>query len=374
MLDGPQSLFAWHNRFLEQRHFASLDGVRCFCILAVLWHHSIPPTSPQILTRGFLGVDMFFVLSGFLIVTLLLREQSTVGEISLRKFYARRALRIFPIYYGILLLLTLYYAVSKSQASGSSLFFSVLPLYLTFTSNWSLVQAHGLGITWSLAAEEQFYLFWPTIEKLTRKWVVYVVLGVLIAINQLMNFGILDSLFVSLYRSPDAIKLLETTFTPICLGIGLAHLLHQARSFTFIFRSLGYRYIPIVIFIVLLGVMNFSPDDISGFPRLLIHILMTLWLASLVVREDHGLRPLMIITPIARIGKISYGMYLYHIWVFSLVTAVTQFFHNHGGLAVPLPLFVIGTLGTLLIAEISYRFYETPFFKWKAKLGLQTKQ
>ncbi len=371
MLDEPNALLTRHQRFLEQRHFGSLDGVRCFCILAVLWHHAFDRpalASIQILTRGFLGVDMFFVLSGFLIVTLLLREQSTVGTISLRKFYTRRALRIFPIYYGILLVLTLFF-LFKPQSGGASLFFSTLPVYLTFTANWSLVQAHGLGITWSLATEEQFYLFWPAIEKIARKRIVYVVLGVFILINQLMNFGVLDDFFIALYRSPEATKLLDTTFTPICLGIVLAHLLHRSRSFSWVFRSLGHRYSPIVILILLVGVMHFSPDDISGFPRLLIQLLMAVWLGSLVVREDHALQPLMTIKPIARIGKISYGLYLYHIWAFSLAEALTHFLQTHGGLALPLPLVITGPLVTYPIAELSYRFYETPFLKWKTKFG-----
>jgi peptidoglycan/LPS O-acetylase OafA/YrhL len=373
LLDHPKSLLTWHNQFLEQRHFGSLDGVRCLCIVAVLWHHASPPDFPQLLTRGFLGVDMFFVLSGFLIVTLLLREQSTKGKISLRKFYARRALRIFPIYYGMLLLFSIFYLLVKPNGTSSVTFFSVLPFYLSFTSNWSLVQAPGLGISWSLATEEQFYLFWPAIEKLTRKRIVYVVLGVIFLINQLMNFGILDDLFIFLYRSPEATKLLDTTFTPICLGIGLAHLLHRVHSFSWVFRSLGNRYTPIVILIVFLGLMNFSPIDISGFPRLLIQLIMTLWLGSLVVREDHILQPLMIVTPIARIGKISYGMYMYHIWTFAIAASVTRFLPEYWGLGKQFPLFVIGTLVTVLISEISYRFYETPFLHWKSYFGGQSK-
>ena len=372
MLDYPKSLVTLHQQFLEQRHFGSLDGVRCLCILAVFWHHANPPTSPQLLTRGFLGVDMFFVLSGFLIVTLLLREQAMKGHLSLRKFYARRALRIFPIYYGILISFSVFYLLFKPHEPSSATFFSVLPYYLSFTSNWSLVQAAGLGITWSLATEEQFYLFWPAVEKLRRKWMVYGVLGVVILINQLMNFGILDNLFISLYQSPEATKLLDTTFTPICLGIGLAHLLHRFRSFTWIFRSLGHRYTPIAILIGLLGLINFSPIDISGFPRLLIQFLMTLWLGSLVVREDHILQPLMIATPIARIGKISYGLYMYHIWAFAIVTSATQFLPEYLGLRHSFPFFVAGTLVTLLMSEISYRFYETPFLRWKTYFGGQS--
>ena len=375
MLDHPKSSMTEYSRFLAQRQFSSLDGVRCFCILAVLWHHSNPPTSPQILTRGFLGVDLFFVLSGFLIVTLLLREQSTVGRISLRKFYARRALRIFPLYYGLLLVLALAHGLFQSKDASSSGFFSILPIYVVYVSNWSLVQATGLDLTWSLATEEQFYLFWPAIEKFSRKRVVYVVLGAIILINQLINFGCLDGWFIALYGSPAAIKLdiLDTTFTPICLGIGLAHLLQRQQTFTLLFRGLGHRQTPIVLLLVLFGVINFSAIDISGFSRLLIQLLMTLWLGSLVVRENHTLQPLLLSPPIVRMGKISYGLYLYHIWVFMIVGNIARFASARWGIVWPIPLFVTGTLLTVLISEISYRFYETPFLRWKNHWSWQPK-
>lgn len=88
--------------FLDRRRFGSLDGLRFFCILAVLWHHSpvlgAMQAPPEFLTRGFLGVDFFFVLSGFLITTLLLREQASTGRFSLSGFYRRRFLRIVPAY------------------------------------------------------------------------------------------------------------------------------------------------------------------------------------------------------------------------------------------------------------------------------------
>ena len=375
MLNSSKSLITLHHQFLEQRQFNSLDGVRCFCILAVLWHHTNPLNVLPILTRGFLGVDMFFVLSGFLIVTLLLREQSTIGRISLRKFYARRAIRIFPIYYGMLLFLTLVYGVFKLQSNSASSFFTALPFYVTYTSNWSVVQAAGLGIMWSLATEEQFYLFWPAIERINCKRVVYAVLGVFIILNQLVNFGYLNGFFDTLYgASTIKLEILNTTFTPICLGIGLAHLLHRSQSFNLVIRSLGHRHSPIVLLSVLLFVVNFSPIDISGFPRLLIQLLMVLWLGSLVVREDHALQPLLRFYPIVRIGKISYGMYMYHIWAFLITTGITRFLYEYWGIVLPLPLFITGTLTTLLIAEMSYRFYETPFLRLKTGLRWQSKQ
>ena len=136
-----------HKAYLETKYFASLDGVRCLCILAVIWHHSpIPPGLPAIANRGFLGVDMFFVLSGFLISTLLLREKDKYQTVDLNLFYQRRSLRIFPAYYGLLLIFALLYLLQLGKSESSQQYFQVLPFYATFTSNWVGEQANNFAI------------------------------------------------------------------------------------------------------------------------------------------------------------------------------------------------------------------------------------
>ncbi|MGI0491579.1 acyltransferase family protein [Alkalinema pantanalense CENA528] len=362
-----------YDRFLSNRHFGSLDGIRCFCILAVLWHHSQPSNMPLLLTRGFLGVDLFFVLSGFLIVTLLLREKSKTGKISLRKFYVRRSLRTFPGYYGLLLCLGLVYGFWQSTSSGSASFFAALPWYVTYLSNWSLIQANGLGSMWSLAAEEQFYLIWPAIEKYCKRVWVYVSLGLMLVINQCINFGLFDPLFAKLYGQPEAphLEILDSTFMPICLGIVLAHLLHRPQSFSLLFQGLGRRSAPLVFFSLLFILLYAAPSDISGWPRLLIQIVMTLGLGSLVVREDHCFKSVLSYKPIVHIGQISYGIYLYHLWIFSIVAAVLQAVQSRFLIPFLPPLFLVGSLVTIGVAELSYRFYETPFLQWKHKFSWQ---
>src|SRR5688500_8977594 len=117
-----------HDAFLRTRHFGSLDGVRCFSILAVVWHHTDHSwVGAAWAGRGFLGVDMFFVLSGFLIVTLILREKDRTGTISLKDFYVRRTLRIFPIYYGLLLVLAALYGISKPDDDDTRVLLDLLP-------------------------------------------------------------------------------------------------------------------------------------------------------------------------------------------------------------------------------------------------------
>src|SRR5262245_23572181 len=143
-----------HREFRERRHFGSLDGIRALSILAVIWHHTDHSwVARDWAGRGFLGVDMFFVLSGFLIVTLLLREKDRTGRISIRDFYVRRTLRIFPIYYGLIFALTAIYSALKPHDPDTEVLLAKLPYYLFYLCNFLAVHAHNLGITWSLATE-----------------------------------------------------------------------------------------------------------------------------------------------------------------------------------------------------------------------------
>ena len=132
---------------------------------------SVPFTS-----IGASGVSLFFVLSGFLITTLLLREHDAHGRIGLRDFYARRALRIFPLYFAVLALYAAITFLTERDAQGhlngaARLFASNLPYYATYTNNWFVdLKLNEDGqrrvifiFAWSLATEEQFYAFWPPV-------------------------------------------------------------------------------------------------------------------------------------------------------------------------------------------------------------------
>jgi peptidoglycan/LPS O-acetylase OafA/YrhL len=139
-------------------YLPSLDGLRGVAILLVMLHHS--GRAPG----GFVGVDIFFVLSGFLITALLMQERAQNRSLSLGDFYARRALRLFP---ALFLLLALFLAVPRAFGMPEEHRWDrVLPILLYY-ANWALafqwVQLGVLSPTWSLAMEEQFYLLWPPI-------------------------------------------------------------------------------------------------------------------------------------------------------------------------------------------------------------------
>lgn len=356
------STAAQYEAFQERRVFGSLDGLRCVSILAVIWHHSHGTLQVgRIGTRGFLGVDMFFVLSGFLIVTLLLRERERNGKISLKSFYARRTLRIMPLYYAVVLGSTaLFLGLRPGGATAQSLRES-LPYLLTYTTNWVVVGGI-LDITWSLAAEEQFYLLWPPVQKYVRRPLI--VLSVLILFSQLIQFGLLDTQLAALGFGPNDVPMLrQITFTPILLGVLLAHVLHAREGFGLMSSLLGHRMAPLVISLALVVFLELAPADLRGWPRITIHLMITALLASVVIDERHVLTPLLDWCPVVRIGVLSYGMYLLHMFVVHITGALAE------GVVSRYFAFPATALLTWVAAEVSYRYYETPFLRLKKRFS-----
>ena len=211
------------------RRFGALDGLRGLAVAAVVWHHThrgfpgLPGSA-----RGYLGVDLFFVLSGFLITTLLLRERDDTGRIHLGRFYVRRSLRIFPLYYGVLAALTGLFLVRPDLAMARP-FFEDLPYLATYTSNW-VPAGTILAITWSLAAEEQFYLVWPPLLR-TLGGGAYWLVGAVIALGVAVTLGALDPLLRDLLGPRfQELDMVHATFDPIAFGVLAAGLLHAPGS------------------------------------------------------------------------------------------------------------------------------------------------
>ncbi len=256
-------------RFAATKKFGSLDGLRAIAILAVVWHHagaSVPDW--QISTRGFLGVDLFFVISGFLIVTLLLREQEHTDTISLSNFYIRRFLRIFPPYYLMLLIVG---TVAYLQPAGSTSLAVKrdFPYALLYLSN--LVPMYSqLSITWSLSVEEQFYIVVPTMVKYSRR-----ALPILLVLAYVLVCIPPFDLFPSL-RFPAFF--VQTTFGPILLGAMLAYILKEPRGFLWASRLVGWRLASLIALGLVLTAANYSAADISGWPRITVHWPWWRWL------------------------------------------------------------------------------------------------
>jgi len=353
-----------HRAYLDTHHFASLDGLRFICIAAVLWHHGLvwPDLykSSGLFGRGYVGVDFFFVLSGFLITTLLLRERAEKGRFDLRAFYWRRVLRIVPVYYLVVTVAGLYAVLRGDGAQAAEL----LPYYYLFLSNFLIGDVTFLTVTWSLSMEEQYYLIWPLLLLLLPpRWLVPA-LVCLVALNLAAVLGALTPLGIrSMTMGPLLFKMPWTTYSPLLMGSLAAILLHRQAWFDRIAPLLAPRPVPWLLFVALGGLLAAHASPLTGWPNLLMHSLMTLILMSLVVREDNGMRGLLTLKPIARIGQISYGIYLYHLFALGAVLAL----FDPPDRTEKIVITIVYPFLAILIAEVSFRTFETWFLRLRRK-------
>ncbi|MEI4264196.1 acyltransferase family protein [Roseovarius sp. D0-M9] len=355
---GPEcNIDAAFSSYKDTRFFINLNGLRFICITMVLWHHAIPidKGSFQLFGRGFMGVDFFFVLSGFLITTLLLREARERGRYSLRAFYIRRGLRILPVYFFVVTAVATYYIGIKGQVE----YLQILPYYYIFFSNFLTEHIPTLTITWSLSIEQQYYLVWPALLLVLPLAARVPLLLLLIFINVVISAGwiLIDPIAAGhlLFQLPNA------TYAPILLGSLLAILLDRKRSFVLFWWLLGSRWAALILAVALILALQLTPWNVLGWPNLLIHTTMTLMLAALVVRERTMLTPFLAARPVARVGEISYGIYLYHligldIWMRILGPAG----FDEGWMR------LIGYSAiSILLAEISFRTLEAWFRRYR---------
>lgn len=366
----PDAIPSAHRAYLDRRYFLSLNGLRFLCIVAVMWHHAPAKElvgGVQILLRGFVGVDFFFVLSGFLITTLLLREERRNGRISLAGFYRRRALRILPVYLLLVTAISAYWIGVKGQQD----LIGLVPYYYAFLANFLKGDIPLLSITWSLSVEEQYYLIWPALLVLLPALVRLRagLLAVLIGICLLAMLGLAEWLGLPRLETRHAVFVLPgMSYMAILCGSLTALLLDDRAGFRPLWRLCGWRGAPLAWFAALALYLQLTPESLLGWPTLGMDMLMALCLASLVVREDHILRPVMTLAPVARVGEISYGLYLYHL--------IGLHIANEGlraaGLAGPGAQWaatLVYPLVSVVLAEASFRWFEGFFLSLKSHDG-----
>jgi peptidoglycan/LPS O-acetylase OafA/YrhL len=303
-----------HNHYLSRTRFASLDGLRCLAVVPVVWHHATPRPLAGFLGRGPLGVDLFFAISGFLITTLLLRERRSQGMVSVGRFYARRALRIFPAYYLVLTLTALRAWLFLPSGPTRDHFLHNLPYWATYTANWFVDFGVGhpviFAFAWSLATEEQFYALWPWLTRAPR-WVMPVSALTLLAMDQSVELGVLGAGWTELAR-----RMVMSIASPICMGALLGCALDDERGFSILRGLLGWRAASPLALMLLAFLVAYP-----GAPLVVLQLSMTLLVGACVVRSDHGLRAVLEARPALFIGTISYSLYLVHV---AAITAVKR--------------------------------------------------
>jgi peptidoglycan/LPS O-acetylase OafA/YrhL len=369
------SASAAHQDFRNTRFFGGLDGLRALSIVAVILYHTAQ-VHHGVVGRLYLGVSLFFAISGFLITTLLLRERESTGEISLAGFYARRALRIFPLYYAVLGLYTVLVALTERDLLVRAEFFGNLPAFLTYTSNWFVpLRPDGRVIfyfAWSLATEEQFYMLWPSAMRFMRHWgaVLFMVgmLGVALVVPWAGEARYLDSNLLW-------VKILASFSVPICLGCLAAHVAHSPRGFGWLYRVLGQGWSAPVVAVLLVGVVCWEEG-----PHWVSAVVLTAMVVSICIRPRTVLSPALEHRWVRYVGTVSYGMYLLHMLALNVVKravprpVVGWLEANVGEWAVVGLFFVLGTALSVGLAGVSFRYFESRFLKLKDRFDWRGKK
>lgn len=366
-------------RSAPSRRDPALDGLRGVAVLLVfVFHyggglHAHNPFARALgyLTQsGWIGVEIFFALSGFLITGILL--DSLAAPRALRNFFARRALRILPLYIFALLAC----AVAALATGGSLRSLQPLAIYAVFLQNLPPLVNAALHTPpplpvfhlWSLAVEEQFYLLWPFLLLLTRipRRTRMLCLGVFAA-----TFAIRCAVFLYL---PYDRALPWATFLPLragalALGGALAAELRIEQNKPFAALGTWNPALPALAVVVLLGVElhSFLLNSAVAFCLLLpAATLLSAGTVSLSLRSPAA-RRVLALRPLAALGRISYGVYVFHILLQPLFDALAHAAtHNSAGflyqsvrLAVALPL-------TTVAAVLSFKLLEQPFLRLRA--------
>lgn len=337
--------------YQQAGHFSGLDGLRGVAILLVLLYHAPRfnlPWLDVLQENGRYGVSLFFVLSGFLISTLLPREARETGGISLANFYGRRAARLLPLYYAVLVFqAALIFLFNQYSPANQELFQAKLPAYIFYYSNWLPTATQGpFFFAWSLAVEEQFCLgFAPLLSWLTRRQliaVLLVALGAKFLVFQWAGNVDADS---TLWRRDFSYQ------EPILWGVLLGLALDKPRPFKLLqwVANSGWK---------LAGVFALTVAWLATHPMVaqstwgaeILFALMTLAIGGVVARRSTVIldSPLL-----AHLGKVSYGMYLLHIYVESFVLRLP--FVTTATVCL---LFII--VLTVALASLSHRYFERP--------------
>lgn len=358
------------------RYRPELDGLRAFAVIAVLLGH----VGTTITLGGWMGVDVFFVLSGFLITSILLGEHKKFNSINLKQFYIRRALRLYPALLLLLLGGLLFYRELGDRPSGQE--FATLAGYgvtALIVGTYMMDFAFGLtgnpfgemSHTWSLAVEEQFYLLWPISLILLlrhRKKVLNWTVGMTLA-SLLIMLALLPA---SLSGVPDyAYYLPFSRFWELTLGCSVALVLNNDRM-PRVAGSTWFGAVAIAVAAVTYLVGAYIGGFVLAYPRAgggpflgllapLIAIATAALLFHLTARRDGTLTRLLSSPPLVYIGRRSYGLYLYH---FPILVILESHLHARRAVVTLVMLAV-----TMVLAELSYRFVELPLLRLKKRFS-----
>lgn len=373
---------------VQKPNFVNLNALRFFAFFAVLLSHAysyyayhFPNKYMEILHRHFfingnLGVNFFFVLSGFLISWLLFIEKEKSGKIDVKAFYLRRIFRIWPVYYLVVFigfmmpLITDFHFMSQPYFHITTSI-KQLPWYLFFLGNFDIIVNGAsnfiLSVLWSVSVEEQFYLVWPIVFMLLSK-------------KHVRNFCFLVICISFIYRVKNNTSLVAyystlSAMSDLAIGSLAAYYCLYNKKFMEWITQLSRKKIVLIYVALMAYIPLHGFSHIFGeLPFLVYHpfepIFFSLLFALILLEQNFSVNSLFKFGRIklfSEWGKISYGLYSYHAIMFPFVFILTDALFPQDSFVQYLVRIVFSLLLTIIFSKLSYKFFETPFLKIKQK-------
>lgn len=370
----------------ENVYFPNLDGLRFIAASMVLMPHAFVKLAEhtnittdwicrigRTLASGGMGVSIFFVLSGFLITYLLLEEKRVSGAIQLKKFYMRRVLRIWPLYFFVVAFGIVIYPWLKSLLGIETDLCSRPIYYWTFLSNFDEINIHKtclgqsalmLGITWSVSIEEQFYIFWPLFFVLLKpKYYPYIFITI-----------ILFSLGFRIYNFDDDPVLYFHTFSvliDIAIGGLAAWLAINTKVIQRIFSGMTLKTSLIIYVVGFIGLMYWDIFEKYAYCHALLRIYFATYFVFIILHQNYAPDSFLKLSHnrfFSSMGKYTYGIYLLHPLAILITDVALRTFHVERPTFASELFFVIPViLLTFIISIGSYHLYEKRFLKLKER-------
>jgi peptidoglycan/LPS O-acetylase OafA/YrhL len=366
--------------------FEGLNSLRFFAALAVIITHveliknsfkiqNCWASSKIVFNLGGLGVYFFFVLSGFLITYLLIIEKQKTGTIAIKNFYIRRILRIWPLYFFVLTLgffvLPNFNQINISYltASFNQNFNLNLILFLLMLPNlaFSMFPAvPHIGQLWSIGVEEQFYIAWPLIVKYSNKLIntLIIIIVFLIALKIIILFLGKNYSNTNWYPVIKKFTAMSKFESMAIGGIGAYYFSSNHK----IIESLKSPFLSIVALAIILLIIYFIPDKLQDGQHLIISVLFLAIIINVISTNIKLLRN----NVFDWLGKISYGIYMYHLIIIPIIIVVLSkvISPTDNIFVFNFLLYSFTILITILVSWLSYQFFESKFINLKSKFAI----
>ena len=341
---------------VRSKYFPTFDGIRAIGIALLIAGHAGYPVAGL---PGDLGVSAFFVLSGFLITRIIMREYDETGDISLRTFYARRTLRIFPAYYFYICVsfaIDWYKQAHWSPAQTASAFGYMMNYFNAVNNHPGTELAH----TWSLAVEEQFYLLWPLafllLAKRGRRALTWALIGSIVFVMSWRSYLFLSRTVGSAW----AYNAFDCRFDNLAVGCLLAVTIDRPRVLAAGKTIATRAWFPLVTLAALVILRKLTTVDFRYSIGFTIYaVLLAVFFVQVLQLYPTRLWSWLEHPVVRYIGNISYPMYLWHIWGDSV--------GRHFPVKARWVEFVVQIVATIALGTASYFFVERPFLVMKAK-------